>query len=184
MSSTDEELEPEIERAIMTAIERGAKSFYEVLGWCEGADPRLVAKKYSAITTESAGSSPGPVARRETSELAALFPAADPVGCQWWFTLDTIEKLATRVYQAARPRSSVAFIGAPTVGFQYSRRFGNATVLDVDSHVIEIIRGADTLTPIAYDVSQEIPNEHRDKYSAVLVDPPWYPELLHAFLHR
>src|SRR4051812_27946015 len=115
----EEVLDGEVSHAIRAAQERGAKTFYEILEACEGADPRLVARVLDGANDPLP---PAPaVARRETSELAALFPAADPVACQWWFTLDTIERLANRVYQAAPKNSRVAFLGAPTVGYQYSR---------------------------------------------------------------
>jgi dGTPase len=178
----EEVLERDVSNAIRAAKERGASTFYEVLESCEGADPRLVARVFGAAS-DPPPSAPA-VARRETSELAALFPAADPVACQWWFTLDTIERLANRVYQAAPPSSRVAFLGTPTVGYQYSRRAVGATVFEIDQHVLDVIASPGGLSGVLYDVAQPVPPTHAGAYSVVLVDPPWYPEILRAFLHR
>jgi hypothetical protein len=94
--SAQDAFEAEVSDAIRAARARGAKSFYDVLAFCEGSDPNLVARIYGADDDTGAPDRAEAVARRETSELAALFPAADPVACQWWYTLDTIDSLAIR----------------------------------------------------------------------------------------
>jgi dGTPase len=179
----DAELDHEVAAAIRAARARGARSFYEVLASCEGADPRTVRRLFDESSTEQSSTGPS-VARRETNELAALFPAADPVGCQWWYTLDSIEALAERVYQVAMPGSPVAFVGAPTVAHHYSRRSAGATAFEVDTQVVQALANVDGLLAIAYDVANDIPPEHRSRFGAVLTDPPWYEDILLAFLQR
>jgi dGTPase len=182
MTKTEDDLRRDVASAVLAAKERGALTFYEVLEACEGADPTLVASTFA--TTQGPNVSVPAVTRRETSELAALFPAADPVGCQWWYTLDTIERLANRVYQAAPNNARVAFLGAPTVAYQYSRRVGRATLFEIDQHVLRTVSLSDELSAILYDVSQIVPAEHADRYDVVLADPPWYRETILTFIVR
>ena len=182
MTAVDPELERAVADAVRAALERGAVTFYDVLESCEGADPKLVARVF-ASSGPPVGSV-GAVARRETSELAALFPAADPVACQWWNTLDSVERLASRAYEAARPDTKTAFLGAPTIAYQFSRRAPGATVFDVDQHVLDTLSSAGGLTAVRYDVAESVPPEHVGQYHVVLLDPPWYPEIIRAFLSR
>ena len=178
----DEDLALEVGRAVKAARDRGARSFHEVLQACEGAPPAMVDQVLRRLSDQPI-SEPA-VERRETSELAALFPAADPLAYQWWYTIDTIEGLANRVHKLSPDNSRVAFLGTPTVGYQYSRRAKNATVFDIDRHVLAALAPAVNLECVHYDVANPIPEEHSAKYDVVLTDPPWYPQILRTFLQR
>jgi dGTPase len=178
------EFEEEIKRAIHAAHDRGARELHDILPFCEGADPRVVARVLGELGHEERSVSAG-VARQGTSELSALFPAADPICCQWWFTVDTIERLATRMAQySGGPNDLVAFVGTPTVAFQYSRRYGGATLFEVDPHVLNVMKASPRLTPVAYDVSADVPEGHAGRFAAALLDPPWYPEFVGTFIAR
>jgi len=177
------DLKEDVARAVRAALAHGAADFHDVLLNCEGADPRLVTEVYDTLRGDEPPTRTA-TARRETSELGALFPAADPVACQWWFTLDTIESLATRVSQIAPPSAKVGFLGAPTVGYQFGRRFGNATVFDLDPHVVSVLQRGGTADARIYDAAHPLPGENVGSCDVVLTDPPWYPELLTLFLSR
>lgn len=180
--TSEEGLREEVAIAVQAARARGARTFYEVLSQCEGADPLLV----ESVLGEAAQKVTGPsyaMARRETSELAALFPAANPVACQWWFTLDSIEQLAHRIAQIVTPESRVAFLGTPTVGYQFSRQSSSATVFEFDPNVVQALQSAGARI-VSYDVAEPLPDGHAGNYRAVLVDPPWQDTVLRAFLAR
>lgn len=180
--ASEEDLREEVAIAVQAARARGAKTFYEVLSQCEGADPLLVKSVLGEAAQEITGPSYA-MARRETSELAALFPAANPVACQWWFTLDSIEQLAHRIAQIVTPQSQVAFLGTPTVGYQFSRQSSSATVFEFDPNVVKALESAGARI-VSYDVAEPLPDDHAGSYRAVLVDPPWQDTVLRAFLAR
>ncbi len=192
MSNRESEYEEEVSRAVYRALAVGYTTFEEILVTVGSPDPRLLKKVFDEITKK--GPFPdaqklsgdlkakGLHARRLSAELPLKLPAADPMRSQWWFTLDSVMYLAERVWGVSA-NEPAAFLGTPTVGFQYFNWFdNNTTILDADSDVINSLDLS--RNGIIYDVSDEIPHSLKHKHSVVLLDPPWYPDITELFIAR
>ena len=177
----------EVKAAVQRAVAVGARDFEQVLRMTSGADPRLVRQVYDALTS---GSHPGPSpppksseARRLSASLPMVLPVPDPMWSQWWFSLDTVVKLANHVWTVCGS-GPVAFLGAPTIGYQFAHCFDLGTkILDVDPDVVQALQ-AERLDAVVYDVANALPDDLKGRYSTVFVDPPWYPDLTLAFIAR
>jgi dGTPase len=100
------------------------------------------------------------------------------------FTLDSTINLAEKMWGIV-VSGSAAFLGAPTVGFHYAHSFGlPTTILDVDQDIIDSLILPACANKICYGVSNSIPESLKGIHKAVLIDPPWYPEITDLFLSR
>lgn len=188
MSDTEDTFRSEVLAAVKHALAVGRTSFEEVLKYVGATDPRIVRELYDKARGLPAPAPPDPVkatgARRVTASLFLKLPAADPIHSQWWFTLDTVAELSSRVasYSLGAP---TAFLGVPTVGFHYSHSFGTpATILDSDSHLLEALELPSNAKKQQYDACTSLPPDQASLYTVVLTDPPWYPQTINMFLAR
>lgn len=55
-------------------------------------------------------------ARSQTAQFIYDLPASNSMFSQWWFSLDSIEKIAFQIRRLAG-KGSIAFLGAPSVAF-------------------------------------------------------------------
>lgn len=192
MSNAEAEYKEEVRRAVYRALAVGYTTFEEIMAYVGAPDPRLLKEVFDEIKKK--GTFPdtrklsdelkakGLYARRLSAELPLKLPAADPMRSQWWFTLDSVNYLAERVWGMSA-NEPVAFLGTPTVGFHYFNWFDNhITILDADCDVINSINLPKN--GIIYDVSDDIPQSLKNKHSAVLLDPPWYPDITKLFIAR
>lgn len=186
--TTPNEHDREVRNAVSRAVATDARTFDEVLRASNGADPRavyLVYKEALGSTLADVTKPPaGPLARRQTANLLSLLPAPDPMWSQWWFTLDTIASLAQSMW-ALCAGGAAAFLGAPTVGYYFRHCYGISTViLDVDSDVVKCIANNGERAAYEYDVAASVPAALTGQHTAVLLDPPWYPEITWQFICR
>lgn len=169
-------------RAMVRAAYGPDTTLHDVLVRCEGADPRLVASIIAEVQPESpAPSSPG---RLQTTAFAGGAPAPNPLASQWWFTVETVERLAKLAKDESSDRRSAKLlaVGAPTVALQYSRLYGEATAVDIDRDLKTVWSAAKALTIVIGDIYEPSPSLPVSEYDVAIVDPPWYPEDLEAFL--
>ncbi len=172
-----------LRRMIDAAVDGGAQTLYDVLVRCEGADPRLVAEGRR-------GRQPKEPSRRASTPLQATVfgggvPAPDPLASQWWFTVETVERLATLAFReaGAAPQPRLLAVGAPTVALQFSRFYGHAIVVDSDPDLQRTLGGAPALTLVranVFDRAVQLPDE---PYDVAVADPPWYVDETLAFLY-
>ena len=191
---TDKQLEhrQEVKAAIQRAMAAGVSTFDEIIASIGAPDPRLVLELIQEVMKEPAGSKPTrnvldasqTRARRLSAEVPLLLPAPDPIRSQWWFTLDSVVQLATKVLEYGAAGSAV-FLGAPTVGFYYSHWLQSpATILDTDLQVLNALEVPAGTTKAKYDVADPIGLDLKESYTVALVDPPWYPSLTELFISR
>ena len=79
-------------------------------------------------------------ARSQTSQFVYDLPAPDSMLSQWWFSLNTIEKIAFQIkgFSGNRP---VAFFGSPSVAFFYQKCFdAEVIVFDVDLDIVNALK--------------------------------------------
>src|SRR6266481_9149367 len=124
-----------VKRCVAAAIALGASELHEILARCQGADPKLV-----AACIEERGTMPPtrPIERGASRELFVRLPAPDPFRSQWWFTGESVDRLAGRVLSVGDVER-VFSLGTPTVGHELSRDSVDVLILDVDQHVVDAV---------------------------------------------
>ena len=176
-AANDLQYQSEVKEAIRRSLAAGSRTFEEVLIVLGAPDPRLVKALYEQVRAEPGFGAidsdseklrtNGTRARRLTSTLPLRLPAADPVRCQWWFTLDSVDSLAKLVWEL-HGTGRVAFLGTPTVGYFYSNWVSEAvTILDGDQDVIDVLELPSSATKVMYDVNQGLPGDLKQKHSVV-----------------
>ncbi len=170
---------------------RGHERFEDIIKKVHGADPKLVNKLYRKILRECTGHSKKTEyqkleenARGLNAYLPLSLPAPDPLRSQWWFTLESIVKIAEKILEFSIDEP-VAFLGAPTVGHYYSHcEYSKTTILDVDSEVIQSLTLPDNASAVCYDVLEEVPRQLKGINRVVFLDPPWQPLEIGIFINR
>jgi dGTPase len=167
----------------------------DVLRQCEGADPRIVHEIYKELKANQSSeadrqeSIPRSIEHfRSLSSFSSWrLPAADPSKAQWWFTLDTVDWLTETVVSVLEglEEQHLLFLGAPTPAYRMASMGYSCTVLDVDKDVLEVLgKDIPNFKPEVYDAAQQLPEQHKEKYTAVIMDPPWYEQDMKLFLKR
>ncbi|KKM09380.1 hypothetical protein LCGC14_1722910 [marine sediment metagenome] len=190
----------DVYQVIIQARSTGLTSFEDILQFIGGADPFLVEnllyhetpyiKNHLKIPSRKKLRKSRDKARQLSASLLNYFPAANPLTSQWWFSLETIVFLSEQIWKLAGG-NSVAFLGAPTVGFHYAVCYNeNVIILDVDQHIIEVLNKKFThdleFTELAknYNAFTKLQELEKNKYGVVLIDPPWYLPETKIFLQR
>lgn len=132
--------------------------------------------------------------RARVIDLLRAMPPANPLGGQWWFNFDSAVNLAQEVW-TAHWGDQVAFIGSPVAGFSYTvGSYLPCSILEFDRDVISVVKvhldkaRAEGLRPDAevlqHDAFDESPAHMRNRFAAIVCDPPWYEAYSLAFLAR
>src|SRR5579871_2214994 len=174
----------EVTRRVLSAIARGAKELQEVLGFCEGADPVLVAECFASADPPSSSISDS--STTYSRELFVRLPAPDPSRSQWWFTGETVDFLANRAIALAKG-GRVLCLGAQTIGHELLSASIDTSVMDVDQDVVQAVNKLSSSTdPVAtqYDVADPLPKEFEKSFQVAVIDPPWYEDIFRVFLGR
>lgn len=185
----DSEYSRELKLSVENLVAKGVTEYFEILRALGGADPRLVEEVLHEVQAAEVAEHLEPrdpaTARRYTAALPLRLPAPNPLASQWWFTLDSVVRLADRVWWFSK-QGKAAFLGCPTVGYYYSYCYaGGATILDLDSDVIAALSDvSDYAHVIQYDVANSLPPAVQGDHAVVLIDPPWYPDATRAFIAR
>jgi len=194
MLSEESKYQEEIKAAIRRALSSGYETFEQVLSKVGSPDPRRVKVLFDEVKREGFANpktgtnedlrSKGSKARRLSAQLPLKLPAADPARSQWWFTLDSVTKLAYRTWELSAGGSAV-FLGTPTVGFHYAYwQDSPVTIIDADQDVIDALVLPSQSKKICYDVAESLPETWRGIHSVALLDPPWYSEITELFISR
>lgn len=181
--TTDTSYDDALRRLVDAAVTGGATTLHEVLVLCEGADPRRVAEYLQQRRSAS------PAAPSSTPLQATVFgggvPAPDPLSSQWWFTVETVERLVTLAHReaGAGPRPTLLAVGTPTVALQFSRFHGRAVAVDSDPDLARTFDGIGALTFVAGNILDDELTLPQKEYDVAVADPPWYVEEIRGFLH-
>jgi dGTPase len=134
-------------------------------------------------------------ARARVVDLLYSMPPGNPLAGQWWFNFDSAVSLAERVWEA-HWSDQVAFLGTPVSGFAYGIATGQpCTIFDFDSDVVSIVqekvaeaarkcfKPAGVETQI-YNSFNDPAAKDRERFDAIVCDPPWYEDYFASFLLR
>jgi hypothetical protein len=116
--------------------------------------------------------------------ISSTFPAPHPLDFDWRYAAAAQDRLLHEHATLAEPLGPLLLLGAPTLVPSALQQYPAATVvaLDVNRSLVLALRRA---CPRAHVIHCDImrgPLPRLPKVAAVIVDPPWYPEHLHAFL--
>lgn len=180
-----------VKHAILRVTSLGIHDLDEIISELGSPDPRLVSELFYEVEAEVINKSDTyeihadeGKARRESSDLLLQLPAPNPMTSQWWFTLDSVEYVARKVWSFSRG-GNCAFLGSPTAGYYFANWTGKQVcVLDIDKHVIHAVNSPERLHAELYDARDEISPAHIGKYNVVFADPPWYLDYTFLFINR
>jgi hypothetical protein len=120
-------------------------------------------------------------------QIHESLPEASPVYFQWWFSESTYLSLVEFLLNLSRPKTTSAFLGAPTLGASFSEfSTGPVHILDIDEVILNAIRPYCSKLMVAsrYDASDDIDKSLRGSFQLVFADPPWARSMLSTFLMR
>ena len=177
---------------IKDALRRSARSLPELVRDCQGIYPTearellagmVAAGSVTYVDRAYALSETGPTADHTPvllSTIADGLPEPHPHDCDWRFTQPTVQLLAERLCSCLP--SPIVLLGAPTVYVAIVRSTPAAPVFLVDwSH--ELIRilaesGFAQGTLLAHNMLSGQLAQPTTDAGAILIDPPWYGELV------
>ena len=200
----DDSYKAALDAAIEAAIDNGAASIEEICVRCKGAGIDIVARRVPELgyTDEQIrhrvyrSSQRAALARNRAGSVLSHLPAPDPERAQWWFTLETVERLAS-VLASLSNRTELALLAMPSVAAYYATRYeANVTLFDCDPDVVkaasipcelpEELRTKGSrpeVEGVVYDVKDE-PIPRAAEFGVVALDSPWYDTDLYYFAAR
>jgi len=123
-------------------------------------------------------------ARSKTAQFIYELPAPNSIESQWWFSLDSIDKIAMRMRRSVG-KGPIAFFGAPTVAYFYNCCFDeHVTLLDNDQDILRHAKKEGIDTHAINLLTDSMPTELSHKFLAVFMDPPWYENHLKYFINH
>jgi len=166
---------------------QGYTSLEQVLPKCEGAQPYEV----EAILKEILEGNPnvGDVVDVEYKpKFFFNIPAPNPLYYQWWYTLESQEKIAHRVY-SEDDAAKVVCIGTPTVAAALRSWHFDVLLLDIDKDLVDAFKEVyadveNCSASVKYNVWDEPEVKHQGVFDFAVIDPPWYPEYFNYFFNR
>ncbi len=202
-----------IKQIIRQAIQSGRTELRDILPLCEGAVQAIVGELMASIIDtkkKSSANLPGGAGPRQSlssppfdniapdrhhfrSAMADFYcelPAPNPESAQWWFDLNTVEKLVWAIAKVTPPDGNVLCIGAPTIAFGLAMYKYRVTVLDNDEHLGRALtRNNSHINFQTFDAAGDIhrdrdKDEQLERQSTIFVDPPWYAPSFGAFFEN
>ena len=155
--------------------------------FCEGASPAEVKLILGDITEEEFEKSGSWSDLKLQTKFFFSLPAANPEFYQWWYTLDSQEKIASTISEYMDLfNSSGLCIGTPTVAAFLSSISAKTTLLDIDGDVISTYKSifSKNENSCTYDVYDDLPNEYLSNFDYIVLDPPWYQSHFQAFFNK
>jgi hypothetical protein len=184
----DDEYHAWLDRLVVAARRRGVDRFGSLVRELPGVYPSEVRASLRRIGERELDSEPRAlVVRRfwgsrepETADHGPALPIPHPLDLDWRFDLPTRKLLFNRSRRLAE-QGELVCLGTPTVFFA-AVTTGASTVpvlLDSDAAIRAALpRYADRILP--FDVAgSDVPDL---RASAIVADPPWYPDYMFAFM--
>ncbi|HSS78236.1 MAG TPA: hypothetical protein VLV54_16015, partial [Thermoanaerobaculia bacterium] len=186
----ENEYQTMVRARVQEAIDGGATSFLSILAETDGADPRLVRQ----ILDENGYKDRIPAAPLppqslswDASAFQEALPASDPALGQWWYTSDTLERLARHVFdlRGGRRPFRILCIGSPTMtpllaGKGSDPADVDLTVVEADADILDMIHDRHPQVR-AFAPEEFLARVSTDRFHLCLLDPPWYREEMQSF---
>ena len=179
----------DLDRWIITAVQSGAKDFWQLISALPGVYPTVARETTSRLIGESripayvVTERPTPLSDSALELEVPGLPPPHPLSADWRFTRKTAAELLERITVSVGPSESVALVGAPSVFFLAALE-GSAcrfTLLDENPLLAKSLPHSSLGSGFRRcDVKRDvvvIPS-----VQAVLADPPWYEDDVLGFL--
>ncbi|MGI2206578.1 dGTP triphosphohydrolase [Shewanella oncorhynchi] len=176
--------EQKLHSKVLTLYESGIKNLNELVHHCEGAQPKDIDAILSVISN-----SPRNITRDSIYKNKFFFqlPASNPLFYQWWFTLETQDKLSNLLLEKSNEQH-IACLGTPTIAAAMASYKRNVFFLDIDSDLTDLFKQCyddmNFFNALKYNAFDDIPQDLKGKFSSVIIDPPWYPNYFSLFISR
>lgn len=123
------------------------------------------------------------LARKKTAEFIYQLPAANIMYSQWWFTIDSIEKICFEIKKRAM-FGRIVYLGTPTLAYYYKQIFDNEIMfVDIDSDIVASINKEQNYAQV-FDLSSRKFTCSFGKADCVVMDAPWYERTMDIFLRQ
>lgn len=160
--------------------------------YCEGASPKDISKILEKLSEKEIAAGAKKIDFKAQSNFFFRLPAANPEFFQWWYTLESQEKLASIISEHLDIRAMKGLcLGTPTIAAYLHSMNVDTTLLDIDSDIINCykqvmskINNDQSVFADEYDVYQEINSEYKHTFDYVVIDPPWYQPYFIKFINR
>lgn len=123
------------------------------------------------------------LARKKTAEFIYRLPAANIMYSQWWFTIDSIEKICFDIKKRALS-GKIFFLGTPTLAYYFKQIFDNEIMfVDIDQDIVASIT-KEGINAKTVDLSSEKFETTLGKAECIVMDAPWYKKTMEVFLKQ
>lgn len=182
--------EAKLTSKIKGLVKQGFTTLEQVLPRCEGAQPYDVKRILEKVSQERKDDCREPVHIFDTGYKAKFFfniPAANPLYYQWWYTLESQEKIAQKVF-SENEAANVVCIGTPTIAAALRSLNLDVLFLDIDKDLVDSFREIYADSGISasqkYNVKDEPQAKYLELFDFAVIDPPWYREYFNYFFNR
>ena len=179
-----------VKQVVLESLAKGLYTFDEILPNCEGAHPEIVSEVLQEISLSTENHE---LSRHRFRTLVSEFfhklPAPNPELSQWWFNIDTVEVICTKISQScvATERNAIC-LGAPSIAYGLSLKGFDVLVLDSDEDLLQSVKNLslaeNKLSVKFYDArNKNILSVVGDRrFNNGFTDPPWYPSSFADFI--
>ena len=188
MDHKEEVWERKLTSKVKNLVKQGYINLEQVLPKCEGAQPYEVEAILNEIREDNHNVS-DVVDLDYKAKFFFNIPAPNPLYYQWWYTLESQERIAHRV-SSEDVAAKVVCIGTPTIAAALRSWHFEVLLLDIDKDLVDAFKEvySDDAEKGSASMKYNVWDQPQDKYLGIfdfaVIDPPWYPEYFDYFFNR
>ncbi|WP_022940459.1 dGTP triphosphohydrolase [Psychromonas hadalis] len=170
-------------RRVGSLYSQGYRTLDKILPQCDGAQPKDISYILEKVKQE--GVEFKTVSLDYKNKFYFNLPAANPLFYQWWYTLDSQEKLSRKVLDET-DSAEILCIGTPTIAATLKSYGASVSLLDIDPDLISLFNNTfpENSSGLQHDIFNELDAKYVNSFDSVVIDPPWYEEYFNVFLSR
>jgi hypothetical protein len=179
MDSSRAEYLRQLGQRIVSAVDAGAQSFEAICRSCEGAFPSEVKEAIDRLGYSRSILWAAENCSRPKPDYQSILSEPHPLDFDWRFSEETAEKIASDIVNVG---DSVACLGTPTLFSALAAMDLSVTLIDRNPYVAALTTTTGKSRVIVDDVARPAAHFGSQSYDVILLDPPWYPEYMRAWL--
>lgn len=172
---------------VISAYQRtGSKSPTTLAEHCEGASPQDIKKIIDSLQESDFNEEFTSIDFRAQNKFFFQLPAPNPEFFQWWYTLESQEKLISIITDSVDIKSQRGLcIGTPTAAAYLKSMDAEVTLIDIDSDVVECFQRnfKSNSSALTRDIFDGIEQSMQGQFDYVVIDPPWYQSFFQYFIN-